>query len=158
MKEHKINVKRFIWNRSDGERFEFIEELEHDMCELSKQHLTIVDSPEINKDSRIEKIEAFVCLIKNRMETDYDYDYEDNITVDYYEATDYIPIKFCPFCGATFVVDIIEEIDVSEKLNPIWEEYSSLNKGRSSDAKRKKQNELYKKMYDEKYRWILIDK
>lgn len=156
MNKHCINVIEHIWNRTDGERFAYFEILGQELCELAEQHIAIVDNSIVSDDGEISELKMMVCFLTSRMETDYDYDYEDNIVSNNYEETVYIPIAYCPFCGAKFEINVTEVINDSSDFNLLWAEYEALNKGRSSKEKTKKQNELYSKMFNEKNKWVIL--
>ena len=96
--------------------------------------------PNIDADTNAEfddvKIRPY--LVFNHMETDVDYDYEENaIYTDYEEAT-YIQFNFCPICGDKIEVIVEETVDLTEQLKPLLEERESLDKQRYSMKRTKR--------------------
>ena len=66
-------------------------------------------STSTDKDYDTNHAKIQIYLLKRHIETDVDYDWNENPITNDYEEIDYIPIHYCPICGKKLEI-IIEEI------------------------------------------------
>ena len=66
------------------------------------------------------------------METDVDYDWDENPIEYNYEESRYVPIHYCPICGEKMEIIVEEIIDHTAELTPMMEELVKLRKKRAS--------------------------
>lgn len=56
---------------------------------------------------------------------------------DEWEQTDNYPIRFCPHCGEKIEIEVVDEIDISEKYNELSKQREDLcKKCRRTDSKK----------------------
>lgn len=57
---------------------------------------------------------------------------------DEWEQTDNYPIQFCPHCGEKIEIEVVDEIDISEKYNELTKQCKELwEKCQRTDSKKK---------------------
>ena len=61
---------------------------------------------------------------------------------DEWEQTDNYPIQFCPHCGEKIEIEVVDEIDVSEKYNELSKQRKELWKKYQKTDSKKKAHEL----------------
>lgn len=61
---------------------------------------------------------------------------------DEWEQTDNYPIKFCPHCGESIEISVVDEIDVSDKYNELTEQRKELWKKCQRTDSKKREYEL----------------
>ena len=80
------------------------------------------------------------------METDADYDYEENMTLNYYEDEQYEILNFCPKCGERIEIIIEEVQDKTKELHSIQDKITKLNQKRKNATIRKELDVLYEEL------------
>lgn len=61
---------------------------------------------------------------------------------DEWEQTDNYPIQFCPHCGEKIEIEVVDEIDISEKYNELTKQRKELWKKCQRTDSKKKANKL----------------
>ena len=87
-----------------------------------------------------------VCMVIPHMETDADYDYEENMTLNYYEDEQYEILNFCPKCGERIEIIIEEVQDKTKELHSIQDKITKLNQKRKNATIRKELDVLYEEL------------
>ncbi len=67
---------------------------------------------------------------------------------DEFEQTNNYPIQFCPHCGEKIEINVIDEIDVSEKYKELSKQRSGLWKKCDRTDSKKKEAELSKQVHE----------
>ena len=105
-----------------------------DTCNCIKNiDYEISTSTDKDYDSNHAKIQIY--LLKRHIETDVDYDWNENPITNDYEEIDYIPIHYCPICGKKLEIIIEEIVDKTSEIEPFMKELDELEKKRDSTKK-----------------------
>lgn len=83
-----------------------------------------------------------ICLTFKYMETDVDYDWDENPIEYNYEESRYVPIHYCPICGEKIEIIVEEIVDHTAELASMMEELVKLREKRASKKKRDRQYTL----------------
>lgn len=67
---------------------------------------------------------------------------------DELERTDNYPIQFCPHCGEKIEINVIDEIDVSEKFKKLSIQHDKLQKKCNKTDSKKKESEMLNQFYE----------
>ena len=92
-------------------------------------------STSTDKDYDTNHAKIQIYLLKRHIETDVDYDWDENPILNDYEEIDYIPIHYCPICGKKLEIIVEEIVDKTSKIEPIMKELDELKKKRDSTKK-----------------------
>ena len=139
----KIYVKRnkFSYNGEDYS-VEVLLRVEGkcDCLDRIEHRITNDEGNENSDDYNNVRVHTF--LVQKHMETDIDYDYNDEMIRYDYEEEDLIPIHYCPICGDEMWVIVEETIDLTSKIKTLLDEHKKCETGRHSKAKEKRASDI----------------
>ena len=123
-----IYVKRNSFNY-DGEIYtkDILLRVE-DECECLNKVETIIQTSEKTADFNFKNAEMHLYLIQKYMETDIDYDWDENPIEFNYEESTFIPINYCPFCGNEINIIVDKTVDKTKEVTPLMDELKKLRK------------------------------
>lgn len=67
---------------------------------------------------------------------------------DEFERTDNYPIQFCPHCGEKIEINVVDEVDVSEKFKKLSIQCDELRKKCNKTDSKKKESEMLNQFYE----------
>ena len=142
----KIHIKRNELNYN-GEKYSVEVPMKVEgTCDCIDQVNYTIKNNEYLDSFDCHNVKVFAYLIAKYMETDIDYDWEENPIYTDYEAENYIPINYCPICGDKIEIIVDEVVDLSDIIAPLIEELKPLEIKQPSVANYKRRNEIENKI------------
>ena len=76
-------------------------------------------STSTDKDYDTNHAKIQIYLLKRHIETDVDYDWDENPIEQSYEEEEFIPINYCPICGDKIEIIIEKLVDKTAMIKPL---------------------------------------
>jgi hypothetical protein len=139
----KIYVKRnTLKYHNEAYSVEVLKRIEN-KCDCIEKIDYKIQNDEDQISSEFNEVQIRAFLVSKYMDSDLDYDYDDNPICTYYEDENLIPINYCPICGDKIKIIAEEVVDLTDEVLPILEELKELEGKRDSRKKRERTWELY---------------
>lgn len=137
----KIFIKRNIFNDKDTQYIKDILLGVENKCSCIDKINYAIGSNSVNNDEQIQ-----VCLISKHMETDVDYDWDENPIERSYEEEEFIPINYCPICGDKIEIIIEKLVDKTAMIKPLMNKIIELESKKYSIKNAKEKYKIANKI------------
>lgn len=131
----KVYVKRNMFKYNEEVYTKDILQYIEDECSCFKNVDYKICTTETLDSFNFQNAEMNIYLISRHMETEYDYDWDENPITNNYEELSYLSISYCPICGKKLEIIIDQVIDKTLEIEPLMKELNKLNKKRESKKK-----------------------